>query len=92
MNIIINAIKQHSKNRSFPDKTTYTGISVKDIEEISTEFRIKTRDIELTALESDIIPDRYVRNMKSFSLKDQIILLKSAVAIIGLGGLGGAVV
>jgi molybdopterin/thiamine biosynthesis adenylyltransferase len=38
-----------------------------------------------------VIPERYTRNRKSLSVSDQIALLQSTMAIIGLGGLGGYV-
>jgi molybdopterin-synthase adenylyltransferase len=45
----------------------------------------------LQLLKTDIIPERYVRNFNAFSPKDQIKLLRSTVAVVGLGGLGGGV-
>ncbi len=47
---------------------------------------------EILALEHDIVPERYIRNMNALSIKDQITLLQSRVCIVGLGGLGGTVV
>ncbi|MBW1748064.1 MAG: HesA/MoeB/ThiF family protein [Deltaproteobacteria bacterium] len=38
-----------------------------------------------------MVPERYARNMKTFSPEDQASLLKSQVSIVGLGGLGGTV-
>jgi molybdopterin/thiamine biosynthesis adenylyltransferase len=49
------------------------------------------RDIEIAALENGIIPERYARNMRTFSLADQTALLKAHAGVVGLGGLGGAV-
>jgi molybdopterin/thiamine biosynthesis adenylyltransferase len=39
-----------------------------------------------------VVPERYVGNMKMFSPQDQVALLRARVAVVGLGGLGGAVV
>ncbi|MBC2744671.1 MAG: HesA/MoeB/ThiF family protein [Desulfosarcina sp.] len=47
--------------------------------------------VEIAALREQILPDRYLRNMKTLSEADQIRLLESAVCIVGLGGLGGLV-
>jgi molybdopterin/thiamine biosynthesis adenylyltransferase len=58
---------------------------------LSDEFRVPGRDVEIAALSAGVIPERYVRNMKTFSSDEQIILLRSQVSIVGLGGLGGAV-
>ena len=52
---------------------------------------VSSRQIEIMALEHSVVPERYARNMKSFSPQDQIALLKARVSIVGLGGLGGAV-
>ncbi len=48
-------------------------------------------EVECAALETGIIPERYSRNQKSLANTDQIRLLRSHVAVIGLGGLGGNV-
>jgi len=46
-------------------------------------------NVELAALELGIIPERYLRNSTTYSFAEQIRLLKSRVAMVGLGGLGG---
>jgi molybdopterin/thiamine biosynthesis adenylyltransferase len=47
--------------------------------------------VETAALTLGILPLRYGRNFRSLSFDDQIRLLESKVGIVGLGGLGGAV-
>lgn len=86
-----NRIATLSTSGRLPDGTPYQRISVGDIVRLSNEFGVPGRDIEIAALEAGIIPERYVRNMKTFSSGEQILLLRSQVSIIGLGGLGGAV-
>jgi molybdopterin/thiamine biosynthesis adenylyltransferase len=49
------------------------------------------RNIELTALEMDVVPARYFRNLGTIGVEGQIKLLRATVAIVGLGGLGGYV-
>ena len=49
------------------------------------------RQIEMLALQNSIIPDRYLRNMKTLDAKDQARLLRTTVAMAGLGGLGGPI-
>ncbi|QTA79737.1 THIF-type NAD/FAD binding fold-containing protein [Desulfonema limicola] len=85
----IHAIKKDSDSRIFPDGTAYTGISVRTVEKLAEDFKTTGRHVEVSALEHQILPDRYARNMKTFSLQDQLLLLKSQVTIAGLGGLGG---
>ena len=88
---IINKIKKVSIRKKFPDKTFYTSISVEHIGNLAEFFQVSGLHIEITALEQGIVPERYARNMKTFSPVDQATLLGSQVSIVGLGGLGGAV-
>ena len=77
--------------KEFPDKTFYNSISVKQIMNLSKAFGTSGYEIEIIALEHGVVPERYVRNMKTFSPQDQVALLKAKVGVVGLGGLGGAV-
>ena len=90
-NDIIKKIKDVSVKKKFPDGSSYTSISIEHTINLSDVFKLSRRHIEITALDEDIIPEHYVRNMKTFSPKDQSILLSSRASIVGLGGLGGAV-
>jgi len=78
--------------KEFPDKTSYNSISVKQITNLSKTFGASGREIEIMALEHGVVPERYVRNMKTFSPQEQVALLKGHVSVVGLGGLGGVVV
>ena len=49
------------------------------------------KSVQLAALQHGVIPEVYARNQKRLSSEDQIKLLQSHVAVIGLGGLGGTV-
>ena len=49
------------------------------------------RSTEIPVLDPLEIPERYARNMGTFSAQDQIVLFGSRVCIVGLGGLGGTV-
>ncbi len=49
------------------------------------------REIELAALDLGIVPARYARNLGTIGIEGQRSLLQGAVAIVGLGGLGGYV-
>ncbi len=69
----------------------YYSISVKQIKEISCKFQTKSREVDILALQNNIIPKRYQRNLGVVSPSEQIKLLQSRVAIIGAGGLGGTV-
>jgi len=69
----------------------YYSISVKQIKKIARKFQTKSREIEISALQNNIIPERYQPNSGVISLSEQAKLLQSKVAIIGAGGLGGTV-
>jgi molybdopterin/thiamine biosynthesis adenylyltransferase len=76
---------------AFPDKTPYRSLSVRQIQELAQQTGMAGREIELAALENGFVPERYARNLRTFSLADQATLLKSHVGVVGLGGLGGTV-
>ena len=84
-------IKRYADAKSFPDNNTYNSLSVENVIRLSHLFKVSGKEIELAALEADIVPERYVRNMKAYTLKDQAALLRSTVSVVGLGGLGGGV-
>ena len=84
-------IRALSNKKELPDETPYTTISINNIASISRKSGISCREAEVASLEAGIIPERYVRNMGSFSLSDQATLLRSKASIVGLGGLGGTV-
>jgi len=81
-------IKKEAIN-SFGEK--YYSISVKQIKEIACKFQTKSREVDILALQNNIIPKRYKRNLRVVSPSEQVKLLQSKVAIIGAGGLGGTV-
>jgi molybdopterin/thiamine biosynthesis adenylyltransferase len=60
--------------------------------ELERELNLSRREAELAALESGVLPRRYLRSYGTVGLDGQIKLLRSTVAVIGLGGLGGSVV
>lgn len=69
----------------------YYSISLKQVKEIASKFQTKSREIEIAALQNNIIPERYQRNLGVISPSEQAKLLQSKVVIIGAGGLGGTV-
>lgn len=84
-------IDSHAINRIMPDGNPYRSLSSRSATCLSETHGLDGRDVEIAALQQQIMPERYVRNGNTLSPFDQIRLLKSCVAIVGLGGLGGAV-
>ena len=59
---------------------------------IAKECGCKIYDVYVNALKEGICPYRYLRNRETISLKEQLRLAESRVAVIGAGGLGGQVI
>jgi len=72
-----------------PGGTAYRSLSSASVKQIAEACAVPGRTVEIKALSRDIIPERYIRNRQTLSIEDQITLLESTVAVIGLGGLGG---
>jgi molybdopterin/thiamine biosynthesis adenylyltransferase len=71
------------------------GISVLALDKVDAlagQFGLTRRGAEIALLELGVLPQRYLRNYGTVGLDGQLILLRSSVAVIGLGGLGGYVV
>lgn len=76
---------------SLSDGTPCRTIAASQVIQVADESGLTGRMVEMAALRQQILPDRYLRNMKSLSTADQIRLLASTVCVVGLGGLGGLV-
>jgi molybdopterin/thiamine biosynthesis adenylyltransferase len=66
-------------------------IRLRQVRELAAANGRSAREVELAALEADVVPWRYVRNVGTIGLDGQAMLLRSTVAVVGLGGLGGFV-
>jgi len=91
MKIAPHDLEQLSEAKTFPDKTPYKSLSVANVLSLAGRSGMHGREIEIAALENGIVPERYARNMRTFSLEDQAALLRARVGVVGLGGLGGTV-
>ncbi|TAL36686.1 MAG: HesA/MoeB/ThiF family protein [Spirochaetes bacterium] len=67
-------------------------IAAADIRAVADCFGFGLRETEEVALELGIMPERYLRNTGSISMEEQLKLLRSTVAVIGCGGLGGCLI
>jgi molybdopterin/thiamine biosynthesis adenylyltransferase len=66
-------------------------LGVREVESIAQKWGLKLKEVELAALEEGFMPRRYLRNLGTVGFEGQKRLLRSKVAVIGLGGLGGYV-
>ncbi len=84
-------IEAKAVNANRADGSTVRLLSSASVRSIADDIGVCLRDVEMTALSSGVIPERYVRNFDSLGLEDQKRLLDTTVAVVGLGGLGGGV-
>jgi molybdopterin/thiamine biosynthesis adenylyltransferase len=91
MKIARNDLEELSEAKIFPDKTPYRSLSVQHVLALSRRSGLSCRETEIAALENDVVPERYARNMRTFSFAEQATLLKAHAGVVGLGGLGGTV-
>jgi len=89
--IILNELIKIQKEGITPNGKKYEKVLLGRVKEIAQKFQQKTREIEILALNNNIIPERYHRNLGVISPAEQVKLLQSKIAIIGAGGLGGTV-
>lgn len=75
---------------SLPDGQEALQLGVDATVTIAKATQLAGHQVEAEALDMGILPTRYARNMSEISHADQIKLLRSTVAQVGLGGLGGS--
>ncbi len=66
-------------------------ISLERVRSLVDAFDCSIREVELAALDIDVVAWRYVRNLGTVGVEGQARLLRSTVAVVGQGGLGGYV-
>jgi len=83
-----------SKSKKIVDEAGSETLVLEDAHalRIAKECGCKIYDVYVTALKNGICPYRYLRNRETISLKQQLVLAESRVAVIGAGGLGGQVI
>ena len=89
---LINVITQNSITILDQAGRDRTIIKEQQATDISVEHNVSLHDIYLTALKKKILPYRYIRNLESITIDEQLKLLKSRISVIGAGGLGGQVI
>ena len=87
--VIIDELNRIKEKITADKKQEYLLLNIKEIKQIAKKFHYPSKEIEILALDEGILPSRYQKNYSSISLSEQIKLLRSKVAVIGCGGLGG---
>ena len=67
-------------------------IPLRVVHDSAQRYQLSLREIELIAVESRLLPWRHSRSLGTVGWDGLVRLLRSTVAVIGLGGLGGYVV
>jgi len=88
---LIEKIAEAAAPKERPDGSAYRSLSFADQRRLAASHGSDHKAVQLAALQQGIVPEVYARNQKRLSSEDQIKLLQSHVAVIGLGGLGGTV-
>jgi molybdopterin/thiamine biosynthesis adenylyltransferase len=87
-----NLIRRLSKGWMAPHKKEMWVIDLKSVRFISSKKRIPPREIEISCLENNVVPIRYLRNIGTIGIEGQLKLRCSTVVVCGAGGLGGTII
>ena len=87
-----NLIRRLSKGWTAPDKKKMQIIDLKGVRFIASKKRIPPLEVEISCLEQNIVPARYLRNIGTIGIEGQLKLLHSTVVVCGVGGLGGTMI
>lgn len=74
-----------------PGEREYSVIDLNLVRTIARSKGVPVLEVEIAALESGVIPLRYLRNIGTLTVEGQKRLLSSTIAVVGAGGLGGEV-
>jgi molybdopterin/thiamine biosynthesis adenylyltransferase len=79
------AVRDAAEPLTTPGDVHWTILSPVRVEEIALALNVTRRAVEAAALEAEIVPLHYMRNISTFAMRGQITLLQSAAAIVGCG-------
>jgi molybdopterin-synthase adenylyltransferase len=74
-----------------PNQKILATISLHDRDSLASTLGVSKRAVEIAALDLEVWPQRYLRNMGSLGISGQKKLLQSRALLIGVGGLGGTI-
>lgn len=85
------ALEDFAHTGALPDGTPVRLLPHEAARKAARTLGLSLRLTEIEALDRGIVPERYLRNFKTLDCAAQARLLKSRVALVGLGGLGGPI-
>lgn len=83
------AILAAATHGAFPDGEPGRFLDAAAEAVLAREQGLSLRQVQIAALGLGVCPLRYARNRKAMTLAEQVRLLSSTAALVGLGGLGG---
>ena len=89
VNALSHQIQSVARQQSFDDDSPMLTINHADTRRIAQQMGVREKQVEIAALGDNILPERYLRNLKTLSIADQLKLVESSICVVGLGGLGG---
>lgn len=90
--LLKNTIRDSCGRKNNPSGTEYCYLSVGDVSKIAASSGMTKRQVEIAALQVEVVPDRYERSIGTIGIGGQIRLLESTAGVLGAGGLGGMVI
>jgi len=87
--VIREEIRQRARPYLRPDGQEISVVDQGCVGKIARDCDCSLRRVEILALQSEVVPLKYERNLGMLGIGGQISLLKSTVGVVGLGGLGG---
>ena len=85
-------IQSKSREVRDPAERKMTVLEEEQAQSIAAECGLKIKGVYIEAMEMGVYPYRYLRNVETISLEEQLKLSRSRVAVVGAGGLGGNVI
>lgn len=80
-----------AKPCTLPNKKPCSVLSLSDRDALAATLGLSKRNVEIAALEAEVIPQRYLRNIGSLEISGQKKLLQAKALLVGAGGLGGTI-
>ncbi len=85
-------LKRHARPLAGPAGKTVQTLTPADIAAASEQTGLSLRQVEIAALQNQLLPERYLRNLGTLGWEGQLCLRQSCAAVVGCGGLGGGVI
>ncbi len=83
---LIDAVRGAAQRRPMPGGVDWRILFPDAVGDIAVQLETDRRAVELAALDSEIVPLHYLRNISRFAIRGQITLLESSAAVVAVGG------